>query len=256
MKFLVILGFLLVSQTVLAKSSLSSSIRASLHNSLFFRLDLLFSGSSTSKTLIAASESRLSKLKEINSSPTLVEEAQSLVLQEHDEETLTVFNSMLGLQQTADKLGIELKPDLDTTTIALIQSVYASNDFVTEDDFSKFRDEIREWLSHGEVKTYLKTGNNKSELPSEYITRNDLNKFRDEIVKEIKGLISKQSEETIRTINKETSRSIRNSESFAPNPPIPRARIGPGSVPLNPFTNELDTGNNRTSHGTLNRGRD
>ena len=107
MNFLIVLSLFLVSQAVLAKGSLSSTAKYYLSSGKIFKINAFLS-----------KEGRMESLKEINSSPTLTEEARNLVEAEHGAEKLPYLEHMLKAQEVADTLGTDL--DINVFTVATI----------------------------------------------------------------------------------------------------------------------------------------
>ena len=106
MKFLIILSLFLASQVVLANGSLSSATRYYLKSGKILKVPQY-------------KEARVESLKEINSSPTLLEEARNLVEAEHGAESLTLLENILKAQEVADALDIEL----DANVFAVAQII-------------------------------------------------------------------------------------------------------------------------------------
>lgn len=133
MKFLVILGLLLLQQTLSAKSTLSRSTSYLLESGKIFQLELLKAGKEPGRhARVLDTRSRLEALREINSSPELLKEAQSIVKAEHGTEKLNYLDNLLGFERTADSLGVEL--NLNT---ALVVLVAWSDRYATKDDLDE-----------------------------------------------------------------------------------------------------------------------
>ena len=133
MKFLVILGLLLLQQSLFAKGTLSRSTRYLLESGEIFKLELLKAGIEPGNySSVLGTRSRLEALREINSSPELLKEAQSIVKAEHGTEKLNYLDNLLSFELAADSLGVEL--NLNT---ALVVLVAWSDRYATKDDLDE-----------------------------------------------------------------------------------------------------------------------
>ena len=134
MNFLIVLSLFLASQAVVAKGSLSSLTKNYLRKGDLLKLNVTGAW-------------RADVIREINSSPTLLEEARNIVLAEHGEDKLLYFEHILKVQQVADLLGIEDSGEisLKTFTIAyLINHMAMSSNLATKEYLEKESDEVTE----------------------------------------------------------------------------------------------------------------
>ena len=127
MKKLIVLSLFLVSQAVLAKGGFTAQAQHYLKTGEILKLTFV---SDLSKEWLMES------LREINSSPTLVEEARNLVEAEHGAEKLPYLEHMLKAQEVADTLGIEL--DIHVLTIAQMINYQTAS----KKDVEDARDEV------------------------------------------------------------------------------------------------------------------
>ena len=104
-----------VSQLAYAKGQLTRTTRHLLKSGEIFKLELRPSG----KTYTGSgTQIRLSALSEINSSPSLTEEALGIVATEHGEDTLKRLKRLLKFEDTAASLGVEL--NLNTAPVVQV----------------------------------------------------------------------------------------------------------------------------------------
>lgn len=127
MNFLIVLSLFLVSQGGLA-NGLSSTTRYYLSSGKIFKIP---------RYKLA----RVESFKEINSSPTLLEEARNLVEAEHGAERLLYLEHIMKAQEVADILDTEL--DTNVLTVAqMINHQTKVAELATKEDLESVRDEI------------------------------------------------------------------------------------------------------------------
>ena len=132
MRLLVVLSLLLVSRGVVANKSLSPLTKVYLKTGEIFKINLKFQNDK---------EWRMESLREINKSPSLLEEARNLVEAEHGAEKLPYLEYVLKYQEVADTLGT--KPDMKIFTAAyLIKQMAMNSNFATKEDLENVYDEI------------------------------------------------------------------------------------------------------------------
>ena len=104
-----------VSQLAYAKGQLTRTTRHLLKSGGIFKLELRPAGKTFTGT---ATHARLAALREINGSPSLTEEALSIVATEHGEVAHKRLKRLLKFEDTADSLGVEL--NLNTAPVVQV----------------------------------------------------------------------------------------------------------------------------------------
>ena len=127
MNFLIILSLFLASHAVLA-NGLSSTTKYYLRSGKIFKIPRY-------------KEARVESFKEINSSPTLLEEARNLVEAEHGAEKLPYLEHILKAQEVADTLDTEL--DINVLIVAqMLNHQTTGTELATKEDLEKVGDEV------------------------------------------------------------------------------------------------------------------